>query len=72
MMPEKKDKNGYHVTLLDQNGDYLGKCRPATARIMQRKRLIEVVSGDPFIIKLKVAFRDLKGNIDLNVVTTSK
>jgi hypothetical protein len=71
-MPKKDDKNGYHVTLLDQNGDYLGKCRSATARIMRRRGLIDVVSGDPFIIKLKVAFRDLKGNIDLNVVTTSK
>ena len=73
MMPKIDDKkNGYHVTLLDQNGDYLGKCRPATARIMQRKGLIDVVSGDPFIIKLKVGFTDIKGNIDLNIVSTSK
>lgn len=71
MMP-KKDDSGYHVTLLDHNGDYLGKCRPATARIMQRKGLIDVVSGDPFIIKLKTAFAEIKGNIDLSLVSTSR
>jgi hypothetical protein len=72
MVHNKDDKNGYHVTLLDRNGDYLGKCCPATARIMQRKGLIDVVCGAPFIVKLKVAFTDVKGNIDLNVVSTSK
>jgi uncharacterized protein YjhX (UPF0386 family) len=72
MMLKKDDNKGYHVTLLDRNGDYLGKCRPATARIMKRKGLIDVVSGDPFIVRLKVAFADVKGNIDLNVVSTSK
>ena len=71
-MLTKKDINDYHVTLLDQTGDYLGKCRPATARIMRRKGLIDVISSDPFIVKLKVAFADIKGNIDINMVSTSR
>jgi len=72
MMFKKDQNNGYRVTLLDQNGDYLGKCRPATARIMQRKGLVDTISGDPFIIKLKVAFSNIKGNMDLNIVSTSR
>jgi hypothetical protein len=71
-MLKKNDINDIYVTLLDPTGDYLGKCRPATARIMRRKGLIDVISSDPFIVKLKVAFADIKGNIDINIVCTSK
>jgi len=71
-MSKNNDINGYYVTLLDPNGDYLGKCRPATARIMRRKGLIDIISNDPFIVKLKVAFADIKGNIDINMLSTSR